>query len=88
MPTSLSIQVKVQIPQGMYQESLGNLYAQKGEIILPSSLWAPQTRAEFSCTPAEQTLLGKGRREDMESQVQACEEFPLDISSSLAFSDP
>lgn len=29
MPTSLSVQVKVQIPQRMYQESLGNLYAQK-----------------------------------------------------------
>lgn len=70
MPTSLSVQVKVQIPQGMYQQSLGNLYAQKGEIIFPSSLWTPQTRTESSCTPAEQTLLGKGRR-DVESQVQA-----------------
>lgn len=38
MPTSLSVQVKVQIPQGMYQESLGNLYTQKGELIFPSSL--------------------------------------------------
>lgn len=70
MPTSLSVQVKVQIPQGMYQESLGNLYAQKGELIFPSSLWTPRTMAESGCTPAEQSLLGKGRREDVESQVQ------------------
>lgn len=69
MPTSLSVQVKVQIPPPMYQESLGNLYAQKGELILPSSLWTPRTSAESSYTPAEQFLLGKGRR-DVESQVQ------------------
>lgn len=71
MPTSLFVQVKVQIPQGMYQESLGNLYAQKGELIFPSSLWTPWTMAESSCTPAEQTLLGKGKREDVESGSNA-----------------
>lgn len=82
MPSSLSIQVKVQIPQGMYQDSLGNLHMLKGEIIYLSSLWTPQAMAESSCTHTQTW------REDVESLVQKLQRVPLDTMSSFAFCDP
>lgn len=59
MPTSLSVQVKVQIPQGMYQESLGNLHAQKGELIFPSSLWTPADNGRVRLYTCRAKLAGK-----------------------------
>lgn len=82
MPSSLSIQVKVQIPQGMYQDSLGNLHMLKGEVVHLSSLGAPQAMAESSCTHTQTW------REDVESLVQKLQRVPLDTMSSFAFCDP
>lgn len=60
MPTCLPTQVKAQLPQGMCQDSLGNLYTLKDAAVGPCFPKDPTDHGG----PKEQSLLGKGRRED------------------------